>query len=360
MSESEQVPDVDDFTTTSINDLRKKYADVPRPEVRLTKAKDCKTAGNSAFKEKLYDTAAKSYQEGIDAIENEWDFSAFDAQEAKELRVVCHSNLAQCMINLNKNYEARKNCDAALEINDEHAKTLYRRGLANTNLSAYEAARKDFKCALALEPDNKNVKKQLEKLQKKVTRHKMKEKKVFKKAFENLDGVFSENRDSDVSWLERWMRWADHKTQTYGPWLATILSLSVFVGKTSSNSLFFNGTGNLASRSVCSLIFFMVGYLQLRWSHKRRGEWLPTWLPYRESISWVSGGFSMLLSWTMAMARNQSALSFASKIGIVVSLCSGGMAAVAGETSTTSNRIQDRSLRASTMLLLLALLSGHN
>ena len=141
----------------SFESLQKKYADLPPPDVRIQKAKDCKEHGNQSYKEKFYDRAANSYQEAIDAIENEYNFTAFEARDAKELRVLCHSNLAQCMINVGKYYLARKSCDAALEIDDEHSKTLYRRGLAHMNLSAYEAARKDFKCALALEPDNKKV-----------------------------------------------------------------------------------------------------------------------------------------------------------------------------------------------------------
>jgi tetratricopeptide (TPR) repeat protein len=344
----------DDFADISIDDLRKKYADVPHPEVRLTKARECKASGNAAFKKKLFDAAALFYQEAIDAIENEWDFTAFDAQHAKELRVVCHSNFAQCMLNVGKHYEARKSCDAALEINDEHAKTLYRRGLAHACLSAFEAARKDFKCALALEPENKNVQKQLNKLQKKVEKHKMKEKKIFKKAFENLDGVFSENRDSDVHWMERWMRWAENHLQMYGPWIATLLPLCVFGGK--FTGVAFSGT--MASRSVCSLVFLMVGYLQLRWSHKRRGAWLPSWLPYREPVSWVSGSLSVLLSWTIMMAKNSAELTLASKVGIVVVLCGGGIAAL-GEETTASKRVQDRGLRASSILMLLALLTRH-
>lgn len=351
MSDDENEKEVD------IASLRKKYADLPPPDVRIKAATDCKTAGNKAYVKELYEVAAKSYKEAIETVENEWDFTAFEALEAKELRVACHSNFAQCMLNLGKDYEARKSCDAALEINDEHAKTLYRRGLAHSNLSAFEAARKDFKCALALEPDNKNVKKQVEKLQKRVDKHKRKEKKIFKKAFENLDGVFSENRDGDVSLLEKWCRWAEDHAQSYGPWIATLLHVCVLGGKA------VGGVGarfsSTSSRGVCSLMFFVVGFLQLRWSYKRRGDWLPSWLPFREQVSWVSGSLSTLVAWTMIMARTSSEMSFVSKVAIVVVMCSGGLAALGEESTTIKRRVQDRALRASSMLMLLALLTGH-
>jgi len=350
MSDDETDHDID------IASLRKKYADLPPPDVRIKTATTCKIAGNEAYVKKLYKVAAKSYQEAIETIENEYDFTAFEALEAKELRVACHSNFAQCMLNLGNNYEARKSCDEALEINDEHAKTMYRRGLAHSNLSAFEAARKDFKCALALEPDNKNVRKQLEKLQKRIDKHKRKEKKVFKKAFENLDGVFSENRDGDVSLLEKWCRWAEDRVQSNGPWIATLLQVCLLGGKAvgSIGPQFFT----TSSRGVCSLMFLVAGFLQLRWSYKRKGDWLPSWLPFREQLSWVSGSLSTLVAWTMIMARTSSEMSFVSKVAIIVVMCSSGMAAL-GEESRTSKRIQDRALRASSMLMMLALLTGH-
>ena len=336
----------------SFESLQKKYADLPPPDVRIQKAKDCKEHGNQSYQEKFYDRAANSYQEAIDAIENEYNFTAFEARDAKELRVVCHSNLAQCMINVGKYYLARKSCDAALEIDDEHSKTLYRRGLAHMNLSAYEAARKDFKCALALEPDNKKVQKQLDKLQRKVDKHKLKEQKVFKKAFENLDGVFSDNRDTHISWYEKWMRWMEAKTHRYGPWVMNLLPLLVLSGR----ALHINPTMvTMASKNVCSLIFLCIGFVQLRLAFKNK-NWLPSWLPYGKQIGWFNGSVSMLLGWTMVMARSAPELSLASKVGILSVVLNGGLGLL-GESSGGS--VKERGVRASSLLMLLALLTGH-
>ena len=349
----------EDGELPDIASLRKKYDDLPPPEVRINKAKDCKNQGNESFQEKHYESAAKSYQEAIDSIENEWDFSAFEARDAKELRVICHSNLAQCMINVGKYYKARKSCDAALEINDEHAKTLYRRGLAHMHLSAYEAARKDFKCALALEPENKNVQKQLDKLKIRVEKHKMKEKKVFKKAFESLDGVFSENRDdNNIGWFEKCLLWIEKKIQLYGPWVSNILPLLVIGSK------IINGGegGYIPSKYVCSLLFLCIGFLQLRLSNKNKTNWLlPSFLPYRHAISWINGCISVLIGWTMVMSRSSSELSLTSKFGILTLLLNGGFI-VLGEFTGSSSKggsVKDRGLRASSFLMLLALLSSH-
>ena len=372
MATSTPPPELPDLAS-----LKQKYADLPPPDVRITTAQEHKTQGNASYQQKSYVAAAEAYQKAIDAIANEWEFTAFEARDAKELRVLCHSNLAQCLINVGNYYEARKSCDSALEIDDEHAKTLYRRGLAHMHLSAYEAAKKDLKCALALEPDNKIIRQQLDKLQKKVLKHKRKEQKVFKKAFENLNGVFSEHRDHDVPWLEKWMRRVEEKILTYGPWMASLLPLLLLSGKFFGlpaslqhllKSLFFFGSNassttavqllSTVSQHTCAWLFFCMGFVQLRWSYKKRGaNWLPSWLPYCEQISWIHGSVSMLVAWTMVMARTSSELSLASKVGIVAVVLSGGMGVLGEDGSRLS--VSKKGVRATSVLMLLTLLTGH-
>ena len=359
-------------TTTDpidLQGLRDKYADLPAPRVRLGRAVTCKDAGKACFLRKDYEAAAAQFQFAVDAVENEWDFTASDAREAKQLRVLCHSNRAQCLLHLKRPFEAKKCCDAALEIDDEHAKTLYRRGVAQSRLGAFESARKDFRRALALEPDNKFVKKEMDKLAKRVEAHKVKEKRIFEKAFRQMDGVFSNGREEEAAaarggLLEQWFSRAERLTLTYAPWAGTCLPLAVLAaqaaGWTGSVTAGAAGASNRPSRLVCSCLFFVMGWLQFRWA--QRGSWmsalwaLPVWL--HAAVRWGSAGLSSLLALALAASRSRVELALVARVAIAyVAVVSA--AAVAGEERGARNNLRERGLRAASVVLLLALLRGH-
>jgi tetratricopeptide (TPR) repeat protein len=352
--------------------LREKYADLPAPSARLASARASKDAGGACFGRKDWAGAAEAYSAAARGLENEWDFTATDAREAKELRVVCHSNAAQCRIRLKSYFEARAACDAALAIDDEHAKTLYRRGLANAHLAAFDSAKRDFGRALALDPDNKFVKKELKRLEARVDKHRKKEKRVYEKAFQKMDGVFSEHREGleefekpGAGAFARWFGWVGKVVERHcghaWPWLGVGMPLAVVVGRFLGRPL---GVGTtLSSRVVCSCLFLLGGVLQLRWS-QRKQHWLPGWLGdgVQSGAAWASGGLSVLLAWSLGLSRSNRELSFVSRVAMAFVLLASGSAALGdvGAEGSGGERKLRRAAKASSVLLLLLLLGQHS
>lgn len=89
-------------------------------------------------------------------------FNLNDDEEIKrnELVVAVNSNLANACLKVKKYSDAVKACDVALK-NSVSAKVFFRRGLANKSLHDYDAAIKDFKRAIELEPTDSSIKKEL-------------------------------------------------------------------------------------------------------------------------------------------------------------------------------------------------------
>ena len=353
--------------------LREKYADLPAPMERLAAARAEKDAGGACFQRKDWKGAAASYDAAAAALENEWDFTAMDAREAKALRVVCHSNAAQCRIKLKEYFEARRACDAALAIDDEHAKTLYRRGLANTNLAAFDSAKRDFRRALALDPDNKFVKKELKRLEMRVDKHRKKEKRVYEKAFQKMDGVFSDHREAGLEDFEkpgagafaRWFGWVgkivEQRCGRAWPWIGIGMPLAVLAGRLLGRPI---GIGTeLSSRVVCSCIFLLGGMLQLRWAQRKR-HWLPGWFgdSVQGGAEWASGGLSVLLAWSLGLSRSERELGFVSRVAMAFALLASGTAALGEGVADGSGgkRKLRRAAKASSVLLLLFLLGQHS
>ena len=356
--------------------LREKYADLPAPSARLDEARACKDRGGMRFVAKDFEGACDCYKEAVEAIANEWDFTAMEVAEAKKLRVVCHSNAAQCHLKMKRYFEARCACDAALEIDDEHAKTLYRRGMANANLAAFDSARRDLRRALALDPDNKFVKKELKRLETRVASHKKKERRVFERAFQKMDGVFSENREEEEDFerpgagtFARCVGWIGKTAEALlgqsWPWLGTAMPLTVVMGRFMIGGdagsdypvLAFFGSG-IAARAVCSCMLLLSGVLQLRWAQRKR-HWLPDWFggdDVRNWAEWASGSLSCLLAWSMGLSRSDRELSFVARVAMAFVLLASSSAAL-GERG--GERKLRKAAKASSVLLLLLLLGQH-
>ena len=84
-------------------------------EEKLNAAKGKHERGNECFKRDDIDRAIRRYIAAIDYISFDYDFSSMDARRAKERRVPCHTNLAMCYIKQGKYYDAKRECDKALE-----------------------------------------------------------------------------------------------------------------------------------------------------------------------------------------------------------------------------------------------------
>jgi hypothetical protein len=123
-----------------------------------------KAEGNAAFGKGAHEEAESAYAAGLASLDGH-DTSGVEPSptevEARDLVVSLHVNRAAALLRLERRADAEQACDAALSIQPENVKALYRRGVARAEnpLKAID----DLKRALKLEPGNTAAKRELAK-----------------------------------------------------------------------------------------------------------------------------------------------------------------------------------------------------
>lgn len=110
-----------------------------------------KEKGNRLFKDGRYDEAIESYGIGI---------------ECDPENPVLYANRAMAFLRKNMLGAAEEDCCRALEWDPKYVKAYHRRGLARQGLSKRALAAEDFRMVLSLEPNNKEARQHLTKLEK--------------------------------------------------------------------------------------------------------------------------------------------------------------------------------------------------
>ncbi|KAK9806733.1 hypothetical protein WJX72_000870 [[Myrmecia] bisecta] len=118
----------------------------PKKAAKASHAERCKAAGNEAFKAGDFDRAIQEYSGAI---------------QADPASAVYYSNRAMALLKVMRFEEAEADCNAALRL-ELNAKTLLRRGTARMGLQQIDKARADFKQVLALEPNNRQARLELQ------------------------------------------------------------------------------------------------------------------------------------------------------------------------------------------------------
>ena len=119
-----------------------------------------------------------------EARENDFKDLAAEEKEGKlnevqKQKLSTCLNLAAARIKLGEPKEALEQCNKAVDIDASSVKALYRRGQASLMLGDIEAARSDLMDAAKREPQNKDVRKELEKLKSQSTALKQQQKNLF-------------------------------------------------------------------------------------------------------------------------------------------------------------------------------------
>jgi len=119
---------------------------------------------------------------GLNAIRNA---SEFDDQKEKAdaLKVALESNSAAVAIKTKNWKDALKHTDSILKDHPSNVKALYRKGTALSALDEWSESQAVFNKALEIEPDNKDVKRELAKLQLKQKKQNQKDKAMFQRMF---------------------------------------------------------------------------------------------------------------------------------------------------------------------------------
>lgn len=171
-----------------------------KKEDRLRLAAKNKDEGNDMFKAQKFDDAIRRYKKAIDHVsrpEVASNMTPDEAEEAKKIKVSCHLNSAQCYLKAadaaaatgGKNAaepfykKARTSCDDVLELDEENIKGMFRRSLCWEKLGEIENAAKDIKKAMAISPEDADLKKSWDRIERLHKKQKEGQKKVFSKMF---------------------------------------------------------------------------------------------------------------------------------------------------------------------------------
>jgi len=146
-----------------------------------------KGEGNDLYKVGKYQRALKKYKKAFDYVDSDYSMEEGEKPKAKAFKVACLSNLAACHIKLKNWKDVIENSKKVLDMDKDNIKALYRRGMANSALDEWDLSEADFNRALELEPDNKEVKKELALLKRKRAAQDQKDKKRFKNLFSRLN-----------------------------------------------------------------------------------------------------------------------------------------------------------------------------
>mmetsp|Transcript_114 Transcript_114/g.208 ORF Transcript_114/g.208 Transcript_114/m.208 type:complete len:442 (-) Transcript_114:174-1499(-) len=116
-----------------------------------------KDEGNKAFKECDYAQASVHYTQAIDCLQ-----VVADEAEGRDILATVYSNRSACSLKLGDHATALADANASLEIDPDHIKSNFRKGLALHAMGRYREACPVLGRALHLQPNNAQIKSALQ------------------------------------------------------------------------------------------------------------------------------------------------------------------------------------------------------
>eukprot|EP00850_Spirogloea_muscicola_P006237 SM000029S10532 [mRNA] locus=s29:625688:628511:- [translate_table: standard] len=150
----------------------------------LTAINSIKGIGNELFKKGEYKAASSKYCKTLRFLDESWGKKGADDERIAELqriREACLLNNAACKLKLGDWAGAVKDCDFALVQNPTCVKALFRKGQARLALNNLEGALEDL--TNAHKHEEKDVRKELQLVKKKIADRTDKERKAYSKMF---------------------------------------------------------------------------------------------------------------------------------------------------------------------------------
>ncbi|KAJ0402342.1 hypothetical protein ATCC90586_006538 [Pythium insidiosum] len=177
-SQSQTTPEVDEETRVLLHDERSCIF-----ETRVERAAKCRDRGSAQFMAKDVLGAVQWYERAlfhVDFDEGTWFFEFMDKHRdaVNQVRLPVHLNLAMCfLLDATRDLiKAIEHADAALAIEPDNAKALYRCGKAHLLNDNLDAAHDKLKRAAQRQPQDKNIREALQLLSDKRAAYKAKEK----------------------------------------------------------------------------------------------------------------------------------------------------------------------------------------
>lgn len=155
-----------------------------------------KEKGNGHFGRQENKEAVDAYNAGIKSLEETSKAptaaNSAQRQEIEALTVSLQLNLAMASIKLHQWNAAVKATNAVIQKDPSNVKALFRRAAARQGLGSFQEAKADLTRLVAIDPENRPAKVELQKLKKRLVEHKKKNKANYSGLFERAGGVYDD------------------------------------------------------------------------------------------------------------------------------------------------------------------------
>jgi peptidylprolyl isomerase len=146
---------------------------------KLKEGASLKEQGTELFKAKKFAEAAAKYTEAASYMEDLYDVEDEDKKKMQEFQTTCYLNSAMCYLKTGDYTEAVAVASKALANDAKSVKALFRRGVGRMHLNELDRAKEDLVAAGKLDPQNRDVRRELDELKKRMKEAREKEKNVF-------------------------------------------------------------------------------------------------------------------------------------------------------------------------------------
>eukprot|EP01125_Pyxidicula_operculata_P001783 TRINITY_DN11621_c0_g1_i1.p1 TRINITY_DN11621_c0_g1~~TRINITY_DN11621_c0_g1_i1.p1 ORF type:complete len:359 (+),score=98.21 TRINITY_DN11621_c0_g1_i1:25-1101(+) len=128
-------------------------------------AEKVRQIGNSLFSAGKFAEAVAKYEKAVRYL-NAAETDDSNEESVKNAKLPCQSNAAMCYLKLNKYADALENCEKVLAVDPKNIKALFRKGQAQTGSKDFEDAIKTFREIEKIDPENKEAKREIERVKK--------------------------------------------------------------------------------------------------------------------------------------------------------------------------------------------------
>jgi len=148
-----------------------------------------KAIGNDLFKKGEAKKALRKYGKAIrylshaDSALDSDDGNSDEDAEVKKILISLYLNSAACKLKVDQNQSAFKDCQEVLSLDKGNVKAMYRQAQASSGMKDYENAKKTLTEAQQLDPENKAVTGELNRVKKLIADKKQKDKQMYAKMF---------------------------------------------------------------------------------------------------------------------------------------------------------------------------------
>jgi tetratricopeptide (TPR) repeat protein len=119
-------------------------------------------------------------------FEFDTDLKGEEKEQANKIKLPCYLNIAACKVKQGLWKDVIENAGKAIDIDSNNTKALFRRGLAYLELDEWNKSHKDFSKAMELDQNNKELRREYQRLKQRMNEQDQKDKEMFAKMFNRV------------------------------------------------------------------------------------------------------------------------------------------------------------------------------